>query len=102
MNILFFFRVAIAQGSAEDRSFENRISFEYDDSVEEDFRVSSEDGVAVVYANRTALLTLAKAFVKMALCDYSDGFHVHLRKNFDADESEVLRVILSTHEVEVN
>lgn len=86
----------------EDQSSENRISFEFDDSAEEDFSISFEDGVAVMYANRAALLTLAKAFVKMALCDYSDGFHIHLRKNFDADESEAFRVILSTNAPEIS
>lgn len=78
----------------EDQSASNTISFEYDDSTEEKLSVLIESGVAVVYANRQALLLLAKAFAKMALSDYSSGFHVHFSNNFDADEPEVFRVIL--------
>lgn len=79
----------------EDRSSENSISFEYDDAVEEEMTVIVEDGLPVMYANRQAFLSLAKTFLKIALCEYSDGFHIHLRKDFDNEQPEILRVILN-------
>ena len=54
-----------------------------------------EDGFPVTYANRQAFLSLAKTFVKIAFCDYSDGFHIHLAKDFDTEQPEILRVILN-------
>ena len=53
-----------------------------------------ENGVPVMYANRQAFLSLAKTFVKIAFCDYSD-FHIHLRKDLDTEQPEILRVILN-------
>jgi hypothetical protein len=79
----------------EDQAFENSISFEYDDAVEEEMTVIVENGVPVMYANRQAFLSLAKTFIKIALCDYSDGFHIHLGKDFDTDQPEILRVVLN-------
>ena len=54
-----------------------------------------ENDVLVMYASSQAFLSLAKAFVKIALCDYSDGFHIHLAKDFDIKQPEILRVILN-------
>ena len=48
-----------------------------------------------MYANSQAFLSLAKTFVKIALCDYSDGFHIHLAKDFDTEQPEILRVVLN-------
>ena len=79
----------------EDQSSENSISFEYDDAVEEKMTIVVENGVPVMYANRQAFLSLAKTFVKIALCDYSDAFHIHLRKDFDTEQPEILRIILN-------
>jgi hypothetical protein len=84
----------------EDESATNSISLdEYDDSLEEIIDVSIESNVAVIYANSSALLYLAKIFLKMALCKYSKGFHIHLTKNLDAEEPEILRVILSSVDI---
>jgi hypothetical protein len=79
----------------EDQSSANAVSFEYDDFVEEEMNTSLENGVVAIFANRQAFLALAKVFIKIALCDYPKGFHLHLRKNFDADEEEILRVVLT-------
>ena len=54
-----------------------------------------ENGVSVMYVNRQAFLSLAKTFVKIALCDYLDSFHIHLTKDFDTEQPEILRVILN-------
>ena len=77
-----------------DESSDNSISFEYDDEIEEEMNVTLENGVPVLYANSQAFLALAKTFIKMATCDYEEGFHLHLKKDFDRDEPEVIRCIL--------
>jgi hypothetical protein len=79
----------------EDQSLDNAITFEYDDAVEEKFDLCIENGVAVMYANSQALLSIAKLFIKIAICDYQKGFHLHLTRDFDADDQEILRVILT-------
>lgn len=56
--------------------------------------VTLENGVPVLSANSQAFLALAKIFIKMAVCDYKEGFHLHLPKDFDADEQEVIRYCL--------
>jgi hypothetical protein len=82
----------------EDESKINTISFEYCEAVDEKFSVLVEDGVSVLYANRSALVALAKTFIKMAQCPYPEGFHVHLEEDFDGDKPEALRVILNETE----
>jgi hypothetical protein len=79
----------------EDTSSENRISFEYDSEFEEKISVLCENEIPVIYANRQALLFLAKTFIKMALGGYSIGFHIHFSQDLDADQPEVMRIILS-------
>ena len=77
-----------------DESSNNSISFEYDRDIEEKMQVDIENSIPVLYVNRSALLCLAKTFIKMAICNYSKGFHVHFRKDFDADRPETLRCVL--------
>lgn len=79
----------------EDESERGTISFDYSESDDERLSVSIEEGVPVVYANRAALLVLAKTLIKMAVCGYPDGFHMHLKEDFDADKPEILRLILN-------
>ncbi len=79
----------------EDLSPANGITFEYSDSSDEELNVDIENDVSTMYANRQAFLSLAKLFLKIALCDYPAGFHLHLKKDFDSDDIEVLRLILS-------
>jgi hypothetical protein len=71
------------------------ISFDYDEKSEEKMSVVVENGTCVIYANQFALLTLAKVLVKMGLCGYQKGFHIHIGEDFDVDNPECLRVILS-------
>ena len=78
----------------EDKSSEGAISFDYGKEFDETISVKIEGGVPVIYANRSSLLLLAKTFIKMAIGNYSSGFHVHLNQDFDADKPEVIRVIL--------
>jgi hypothetical protein len=77
-----------------DKSENSSISFEYDDDIEETFRVEIENSVPVIYANKTALKLLGDTFIKMYLSNYKPGFHIHLNEDFDADLKESLRVIL--------
>ena len=72
----------------------NHITFDYSPEADEDLDTTVENGVPILYANRPALLSLAKLFVKMALGEYKDGFHVHLRKDLNADEQDRLIVML--------
>lgn len=55
-----------------------------------------EEGTPVLYLNQGACKLLAEIFAKLALGTYADGFHVHLRKNFDSDEIEMLRVVIAS------
>jgi hypothetical protein len=72
----------------------NHITFDYSPEDDEELDTLVEHGVPVLSANRPALLSLAKLFVRMALGEYSDGFHVHLRKDLNADEEDRLIVML--------
>ena len=77
-----------------DKSSNNEISFEYDDEDEEEIEIIIENGMPVLYANSQALLVLAKTFIKMAMCDYKTGFHVHFHKDLDADKPNIIRCVL--------
>ena len=79
----------------EDESQKNTLSFDYDDSVDEKMKIVIEDDVPTIYADRAGLLCLAKTLIKMALCNYNEGFHVHLRDDFDGENSESLRIVLN-------
>jgi hypothetical protein len=78
----------------EDTSAENRISFDYNEDIDEIFEIQTDKGTPVLCANQQGFMTLAKVFIKMAMCDYKDGFHINIRKDFDADRSDTLRCIL--------
>lgn len=73
----------------------NRISFEYSPNADEKLGVTSENGTAALYLNRPGMLTLARTLIKMAEGSYKEGFHVHLRKDFNADLPDCLTVVLS-------
>jgi len=73
----------------------NRISFDYSPKGDEKIDTAVENGLPVLYLNRPAMITLARTLIKMATGSYQAGFHVHLRKDFNADLREVLTVILS-------
>jgi hypothetical protein len=69
----------------KDESARNTISFDYE-NYEERLVLRTEGDVVYLEANPEALLTLAKLMIKMALCDYSNGFHVHVPEDFDASK----------------
>ncbi|MCZ2080649.1 MAG: hypothetical protein LC130_37245 [Bryobacterales bacterium] len=72
----------------------NQITFDYDEEAREQLDSQIEDSKPVVFMNREGMVTMAKLLLKMAHGSYSDGFHVHLHQNFDADEPEVLTIVL--------
>jgi hypothetical protein len=74
----------------------DRIALEYSPEADERLETSVENGVPFLYLNRSAMITLAKTLIKIANGSYSDGFHVHLHKDFNADEPERLTVLLSS------
>lgn len=78
----------------EDESDRSRMSFEYDEEIEEKISVIVEDGIPVIYGNKQAYLFLAKVFCKLSLGNYESGFHLHLNMDLGGDEPEILRVIL--------
>ena len=74
----------------------NRITFDYSPEGDEKMDTSVENGIPFLYLNRSAMLTLAKTLIKVAIGTYSEGFHVHLNKDLNADEPERLVVLLSS------
>jgi hypothetical protein len=80
----------------KDESGRNRITLEYSDSDDERLLVSVEGSEAVISANPSGFLALAKLCLKLALGSYKPGFHIHLREDFggDAAEPDQLRLML--------
>ena len=67
----------------------------YEIRMDEDECLESlvENGVPILYMNRSAMLTVAKLLIKMAGGSYSEQFHIHLRKNF-GEGPEALTIML--------
>jgi hypothetical protein len=78
----------------EDTSPSSSILFEYDELIDEKINVVLEKNIPVVYANKQALLSIAKTFIKLSMCDYANGFHIHFTKDLLGEEIEILRVTL--------
>jgi len=73
----------------------NTLTYECSMAEDEKFSTSVEHGVPTIYANRSALVTLAKLVIKMASGTHADGFHVHLGQDFNSDLPDCLTIILS-------
>jgi hypothetical protein len=54
---------------------------------------ASTDHGLTVFVNRGAALVLARVFAQLAVSDYHNGFHVHLREDLDADKPEQLTIV---------
>jgi hypothetical protein len=76
----------------------NRMTFEYSPEADERLDVLIEDKTPILSLNRSGMITLAKTLIKMALGSYDDGFHVHLRKDLNADLPD--RLVLMLHDGE--
>jgi hypothetical protein len=71
------------------------ITFDYSPEADERLFTTIDSGTPFLYLNRSGMLTLAKILIKIAEGEYSKGFHVHLSRDFNADNPEVLVVMLS-------
>ena len=71
-------------------------SIAYECEGNERLRTSVEAGVPFVFANRAGMLALSKILLKLAMGEYKQGFHVHLRSDFSDDgaEPDVLTILL--------
>lgn len=73
----------------------NTLTYECSMAEDEKLSTSVENGVSTIYANRSALITLAKLLAKMALGSHAGGFHVHLHQDFNSELPDCLTVILT-------
>ena len=74
---------------------QDRITFDYDVEARERLDTKIEGDSLFVFANREGMISLAKMLLKMAHGSYSNGFHVHVRRDFNANDPQVLTVVLS-------
>lgn len=65
--------------------------------MDERLSVALIDGEAFLYVNRDAALVLARAFAQLALGAYTNGFHVHVHRDVDADKAVELTLVLEPH-----
>ncbi len=73
----------------------SRISYEVAGPPLERASVRIEDQHPVLYVNKGACRVLAEIFAKLAMGSYRDGFHIHLAEDFDPDQQEMLRIVLT-------
>ena len=82
-----------------ERDFEDqgpsRLTYEIASPDRANATVATEDGEAVLYLNEEACKVFAEIFAKLALGTYTQGFHLHVRENFDFDRAEILRISLT-------
>ena len=74
----------------------------YECSLEENERLDTlveEGGVPILYLNRPAMVTLAKLLIRMSQGSFAEQFHVHINKNFNADEPQQLTIMLFPDDV---
>lgn len=76
----------------------NRLTYECSFDEDEKLETSVENGVPFVYLNRSAMITMAKILIKMANGPYSNGFHLHLHKDFNEDAGDAVVLRLSSEE----
>ena len=74
----------------------NRITYQTSGPPTETACTVVEDGTPVLYLNRGACKLLAEIFAKLALGTHADGFHLHLPKDFDSGEVEMLRIVITS------
>ncbi len=86
------------QYEVEKESRKKQVVFEYVEHSNEKLRVEVIDNLPYIVANQAGMLALAKLLVTIgAGCRY-EGFHLHLREDFDGGRDEVLRIRLEESE----
>jgi hypothetical protein len=71
------------------------LSYEHSREEDEKLDVFSVDGTPFLHLNRSGMLTLSRILIKMAHGEHEDGFHIHLRQDFNEDLPEKLILGLS-------
>jgi hypothetical protein len=64
-------------------------------SGEESLSRFEVDGVSCISGNSAGLVKLGELLIQIGLSEYENGFHLHIREDFDADKSEILIVGLN-------
>ncbi len=82
------------QYEVEKESRKKEIVFEYIEGSNEQLRVETTDGIPYIVANRAGMLALAKLLVTIGAGTRTEDLHLHLRRDFDGDRDEVLRIQL--------
>ena len=72
----------------------NRLTFEYSPDADERLDMNVQAGIPCLLLNRSAMITLAQTVIKFAHGAFTDGFHVHLQKDINADAPERLTIFL--------
>jgi hypothetical protein len=80
----------------------NRLTYECSLDEDERLETSVENGVPFIYLNRSAMITMAKILIKMANGPYSNGFHLHLHKDFNEDAPDAVVLLLASEEEKVS
>jgi hypothetical protein len=66
----------------QDKSKQNSIEFDFD-GFDEQLKFRVQDNTIYLEGDSAGLLVLAKLMIKMALCGYQSGFHIHIPEDFD-------------------
>jgi len=70
------------------------LSYVASDTNCERLDISQESETSALYLNREAAQVLAEIFARLALGSYQPGFHLHIPRNFNDQDREVMRVTL--------
>jgi hypothetical protein len=82
------------QFAVEKELRKKQVTFEYLENANEHLRVEVIDDLPYIVANQAGMLALAKLLITIgAGCNW-EGFHLHLRQDFNGDREEVLRIRL--------
>jgi len=82
----------------EKEARKREVVFEYVERSNEQLRVEIADGIPYIVANQAGMLALAKFLITIGAGTCSEGFHLHLRRDFDSTRDEVLRIRLEQSE----
>lgn len=88
------------QFEVEKESRKKQVVFEYVEHSNEKLRVEIVDNLPYIVANHAGMLALAKLLVTIGAGCHYEGFHLHLRQDFDGGREEVLRIRLDDSEPE--
>ncbi len=82
--------VEFVDGSAKANGTQHDgISISYSDD-ETRLRMFDVNGVPYIHGNSAGLVKLGEILIQIGLSEYKDGFHLHLREDFDADKEEIV------------